>query len=86
MAWNVSGRLMDLSGPNGYLWYFVVCHLVMASFAFYRMAYRESPGLEDQFPYAPVPGRTGELAQSWIEEVTETTDAGHDDAAREPCP
>ena len=63
---------MDLSGPNGFLWYFVAIHLVMVGFALYRMTVSESPGLEEQHPYAPVPGRTGELAESWVEEMTES--------------
>jgi len=70
-----TGWLMDLAGPNGFLWYFVFIHLVMVGYAFYRMTITESPGLEEQFPYAPVPGRTGELAESWIEEVTESGEA-----------
>lgn len=71
----LTGWLMDLSGPNGFLWYFVIIHLVMAAFAFYRMTRSESPGLEEHFPYAPVPGRTAELTETWIEEVTEGAEA-----------
>jgi MFS family permease len=71
----LTGWLMDLSGPDGFLWYFVAVHLIMAGYAFYRMTRSESPGVADQIPYAPVPGRTGELAESWVEEVTETAKA-----------
>jgi len=70
----VTGWLMDVSGPDGFLWYFVVVHLVMVGFALYRMTVSEPPGVEEQFPYAPAPGRTGELAESWIEEVTEAAE------------
>lgn len=76
-----TGWLMDIAGPDGFLWYFVVIHLVMVAFALYRMTVSESPGIEEQFPYAPVPGRTGELAESWIEQVTETAEARQDDPA-----
>ena len=72
---------MDLSGPNGFLWYFVAIHLMMVGFAFYRMTVSESPGLDEQLPYAPVPGRTGELAESWIEGVIEAADPGPETAA-----
>lgn len=73
----LTGWLMDLSGPDGFLWYFVVVHLVMAGYASYRMTRSDSPGVEEQTPYAPAPGRTGELAETWVEEVTESanTDA-----------
>lgn len=70
----MTGWLMDVSGPDGFLWYFVAIHLIMVGFALYRMMVTDSPGIEGQYPYAPVPGRSGELAESWIEEVTETAE------------
>jgi len=70
----LTGWLMDLAGPNGFLWYFIAVHLIMVGYAFYRMTRREAPPAEDHFPYAPVPGRTGELAETWVEEVTESVE------------
>ena len=69
----LTGWLMDHGGPEGFLWYFVVVHLAMVGFALYRMTRAASPGLEEQAPYTPMPGRTGELAESWVEQVTEAT-------------
>lgn len=74
------GWLMDLSGPSGFLWYFVVVHLVMVAFALYRMAASASPGLEEQSPYAPMPGRTGELVESWVQEVTEAAESRQEES------
>lgn len=70
----LTGWLLDLSGPGGFLGYFVVVHLVMVGFTLYRMTRSEAPAPEDRFPYAPAPGRTGELAESWVEQVTESAD------------
>jgi len=70
----LSGWLLDLWGPNGFLWYFVVVHLLMVGFALCRMAVSHGPAPEDHFPYAPAPGRTGELAETWVEKVTESTE------------
>ncbi|MFZ0485980.1 MAG: MFS transporter [Arenicellales bacterium] len=74
------GWLMDLSGANGFLWYFVVVHLVMVAFALYRMSASESPGIEEQSPYTPMPGRTGELVETWVEEVTEAAESRQEEA------
>ncbi len=75
----LTGWLLDLSGPNGFLWYFVVLHLVMVGFALYRMTVSDAPAPEDRIAYAPAPGRTGELAETWVEQVTEAPE-------REPSP
>lgn len=82
---SLTGWIMDLVGTAGFLWYFVALHVVTVVFALYRMTRSESP--EDQSHYAPVPGGTsttasaGELAESWVEEVTESRldeDSGDD--------
>lgn len=75
----LTGWLMDLLGTSGFLWYFVALHLAMALFALYRMTRSEAPPVEEQSPYAPVPGRTSELAESWVEEVTQDDHASPDD-------
>ncbi|MDX1609074.1 MAG: MFS transporter [Halofilum sp. (in: g-proteobacteria)] len=71
---SVTGWLMDKMGPNGFLWYFVAVHLGMVCFAWYRMARRPTPRVGEQVPYAFVPGRTPELAETWIEERTAGAD------------
>lgn len=63
----LTGWLMDVSGPDGFLWYFVVIHLAMVGFAVYRMTRSGTPGIGEQSPYAPVPGRTAELSESWVQ-------------------
>lgn len=70
---SLTGWIMDLVGTSGFLWYFVALHVATVVFALYRMARSESPG--EQAHYAPIPGgttSTGELAESWVEEITES--------------
>ena len=84
---SLTGWLMDLVGPAGFLWYFCALHVAMVVFALYRMTRTESPTLEEQAQYAPVPmtDRTGGLTESWVEEFVqdegETTDAPADEAS-----
>ena len=70
---SLTGWLMDLFGPGGFLWYFCVLHAVLVVFALYRMTRSESPSLDEQAQYAPVPmtDRTGELTESWVEEFVQ---------------
>lgn len=75
----MTGWLMDLVGPDGFLWYFVVVHLAMVAFTVHRMRVSEAPGVEEQAPYAPVPGRTGELSESWVQEYVSPPDADAED-------
>jgi MFS family permease len=65
----VTGWLMDVVGTSGFLWYFCALHVALVLFALYRMTRSESPSLEEQAAYAPVPmtDRTGELTESWVE-------------------
>ncbi|MGA8259535.1 MAG: MFS transporter [Arenicellales bacterium] len=76
----VTGWLMDLRGPGGFLWYFVVVHLVMVVYALYLIASSESVVAEEQSPYAPMPGRTGELMETWVEEVAEVAETRQEEA------
>lgn len=76
----LTGWLMDLVGPDGFLWYFVVVHLAMVAFAIYRMQRSEAPTVDDQSPYAPLPGRTAELSESWVQEYIDA----HNDGDVEP--
>lgn len=64
---SLTGWLMDQMGPDGFLWYFVVVQLTMAAFTWYSTVRRAQPPIEEKVPYAPLPGRTGELAESWVE-------------------
>lgn len=80
----ITGWLMDRTGSNGFLWYFVVVHLLMAAFAVWRMTRSESPGPAEQVPYAPAPGRTAELAETWVEAVTDSAEPTDRDARRAP--
>lgn len=75
---SLTGWLMDLAGPAGFLGYFVVVHLAMVGFARHRMACSVAP--VEHAPYAPVPGRTAELAESWVEGLTGSgnVDGGED--------
>ncbi|MFW5969634.1 MAG: MFS transporter [Halofilum sp. (in: g-proteobacteria)] len=81
---SLTGWIMDLVGTSGFLWYFVVLHVATVAFALYRMTRSETP--EEPSHYAPIPGAatgttgTGELAETWVEEITENRQTGdHDD-------
>lgn len=77
---SLTGWLMDFAGPDGFLWYFAALHVALVAFALYRMARSKSPGLEEQAQYAPVPmtDRTGELAESWVEQFVHADDDASD--------
>lgn len=74
----LTGWITDLAGPGGFFWYLIAIHLASAVYALYCMARSEAPAVDEQSPYAPVPGRTGELAGSWVEEraSADAPDAG----------
>ncbi len=80
----LTGWIMDLAGPTGFLWYFAAIHGLMVLFALYRMTRSETPTSEELQQYWPMPGRTGELAESWVAEVTQarTGPEGEGDADR----
>lgn len=79
----LTGWIIDLVGPSGFLWYLVAIHLASALFALYRMTRSEAPPVDEQSPYAPMPGRTGELAESWVEERTSAEAAVEEPPAAE---
>lgn len=75
---SLTGWIMDLVGPGGFLWYFAATHLAMVVFTLYRMTRTEPPESEERAAYRPVPGRTGELAESWVEGITQAEDTAPD--------
>jgi len=82
---SLTGWLMDAAGPAGFLWYFVAVHLAMVVFALYRMTRSEAPAIDEQSAYAPAPGRTGELVESWVEELVEDRPTDPDAAGTGGC-
>ena len=78
----LTGWLMDLFGPSGFLVFLMVTHAAMVLFTLYRMTRTESPHPDEQVHYAPLPGRTGELSESWVEEVTDATEDTEKGTAR----
>jgi MFS family permease len=81
---SVTGWLMDLAGPVGFLWYFVATHLAMVAFTLYRMTRSAPVEVAEQSAYTPVAGQTGELAESWVQEVVEATPSQGPDTGRPP--
>ncbi len=76
----LTGWLMDWFGPSGFLVFFIATHLAMVAFTLYRMTRTESPQPDEQVHYAPLPGRTGELSESWVEEVTDHSETDDGDS------
>lgn len=80
---SLTGWIMDVVGTSGFLWYFVTLHVATVAFALYRMTRSGTP--DEQSHYAPVPSGatagTGELAESWVEEITESQPTVDPDAS-----
>lgn len=67
---STTGLVMDLSGPDGFLWYLCVIHLGIAGFSVYRMTRRAAPAGETQSSYVATATRTAPLAPAWVEEAS----------------
>lgn len=68
---SVSGALMDVIGPAGFLWVLAAGQAGVAAFALYRMGRRERGLAEEQSPYSANPARTSALAPALAEWVAE---------------
>lgn len=66
---SATGLLMDWLGPNGFWAYLCAIHLGLGGYTLYRMHRTPMRGTEDQSQYVGMPGSTGELAETWVEEV-----------------
>jgi len=65
-----AGWLMDVMGPEGFLFYLAVIHVAIAGFGVYRMTRRASP--DDQYPHVLAPTQPSPVSASWAEETRET--------------
>jgi len=62
----LTGWLMDLVGPDGFLGYFILLHGAMVVYTMHRMRQSPAPAAATHSPYAPAPGSTGELSEAWV--------------------
>ncbi|RDD60367.1 MFS transporter [Ferruginivarius sediminum] len=66
---STTGLVMDLTGPDGFLWYLSAIHVGIAAFSLYRMTRRAAPTAEEQSSYVVTATRTSPLGSAWVEEA-----------------
>ncbi len=84
-----TGLLMDVLGPDGFLWDLVLIHALLAAFGGYCLVRHPSARSEEHGHYVAVPAGTAPLGATWVEEAaSEPTqlELGLVEAAPEPAP
>jgi MFS family permease len=66
---STTGLVMDMAGPDGFLWYLSAIHVGIAAFSLYRMTRRAAPTAEEQSSYVVTATRTSPLGSAWVEEA-----------------
>jgi MFS family permease len=68
---SLTGILMDLLGPNGWLWVLALGQLGIGGFTLYRMTRREALPVAEQSPYVPDAAQTPALVPAQTQQVVE---------------
>jgi MFS family permease len=76
----VTGMVMDIFGPQSFLWFLTMGQALIFAFALYRMTQRESVPVEEQTSFPGAPVRTASLAPAIAEWVQAQSEQDVEDA------